>query len=171
MTHYQTLGVCPEAEDVVIRAAYRALSQRYHPDKCAPGERDAANRRMSDINRAFHVLSETASRAEYDRHWSHRAPGYTASPNRPTERRGQPIVRFSRSLRQLAVLSGTVVLIMLWGIDEKPWWQWSWELVTSGFDKPSHYIYNWPMILTILTIGVVLAIRTSRRPHLLRYWL
>jgi hypothetical protein len=60
---------------------------------------------------------------------------------------------------------------MLWGIDEKPWWQWSWELVTSGFDKPSHYIYNWPMILTILTIGVVLAIRTSRRPHLLRYWL
>ena len=32
-TYYQTLGVTPDAEDIVIRAAYKALSQRYHPDK------------------------------------------------------------------------------------------------------------------------------------------
>ena len=32
-TYYQILGVTPDAEDIVIRAAYKALSQRYHPDK------------------------------------------------------------------------------------------------------------------------------------------
>ena len=31
--HYSILGVATNAEDVVIRAAYRALVQRYHPDK------------------------------------------------------------------------------------------------------------------------------------------
>ncbi|MGI9227665.1 MAG: DnaJ domain-containing protein [Gammaproteobacteria bacterium] len=31
--HYSTLGVTQDAEDVVIKAAYRALAQRYHPDK------------------------------------------------------------------------------------------------------------------------------------------
>ena len=33
--HYATLGVLPDAEDIVVRAAYRALAQRYHPDRCA----------------------------------------------------------------------------------------------------------------------------------------
>ena len=30
-TYYQILGVTPDAEDIVIRAAYKVLSQRYHP--------------------------------------------------------------------------------------------------------------------------------------------
>jgi len=33
--HYQILGVIQDAEDIVIKAAYRALAQRYHPDKWA----------------------------------------------------------------------------------------------------------------------------------------
>ena len=30
---YQILGVLDTAEDIVIRAAYKALAQKYHPDK------------------------------------------------------------------------------------------------------------------------------------------
>ena len=31
--YYAVLGVNPGAEDIVIRAAYKALAQRYHPDR------------------------------------------------------------------------------------------------------------------------------------------
>ena len=33
MDFYAELGVAPEAEPDVIRAAYRALAKRYHPDR------------------------------------------------------------------------------------------------------------------------------------------
>jgi DnaJ-class molecular chaperone len=31
-TFYSVLGVAPNAEDCIIRAAYRALCQQHHPD-------------------------------------------------------------------------------------------------------------------------------------------
>ena len=31
--YFAVLGVLPTAEDIVIRAVYRALAQRYHPDR------------------------------------------------------------------------------------------------------------------------------------------
>jgi curved DNA-binding protein CbpA len=31
--YYAILGLTPSAEEVVIRAAYKALAQRYHPDR------------------------------------------------------------------------------------------------------------------------------------------
>jgi len=64
--HYSTLGVLPDAEDIVITAAYRALAQRYHPDKWR-GDPTEAHSRMCDINAAYHVLCNVAQRAEYDR--------------------------------------------------------------------------------------------------------
>lgn len=62
---YAILGVLPSAEDIVIRAAYRALSQRYHPDRC-PGDKTEAERRMRDINGAYEVLSSAEKREQYD---------------------------------------------------------------------------------------------------------
>ena len=40
-THYDNLKVSRGAPQEVIRAAYKALSQKYHPDK-NPGEEKAA---------------------------------------------------------------------------------------------------------------------------------
>lgn len=62
--YYATLGLTPSADPVVIRAAYRALAQRYHPDK-AGSSADSA--RMAQINEAYGVLSDPHKRAEYDR--------------------------------------------------------------------------------------------------------
>ena len=62
---YAVLGVLPDAEDVVITAAYRALAQRYHPDRWA-GDPTEAHRRMSAINHAYSVLGDRNRRAEYD---------------------------------------------------------------------------------------------------------
>jgi curved DNA-binding protein CbpA len=56
-TFYQVLGVLNTAEDLVIRAAYRSLSNKYHPDK-STGDKDIAHKRMSEINAVYDTLGE-----------------------------------------------------------------------------------------------------------------
>ncbi|MBV8688420.1 MAG: DnaJ domain-containing protein [Alphaproteobacteria bacterium] len=64
-TYYQTLGVAPDAESVVIEAAYRALMKKYHPDQGgAPAP--AGGPSAADINQAYAVLREASRRADYD---------------------------------------------------------------------------------------------------------
>lgn len=65
--YYVILGVLPDAEEVVIKAAYRALVQRYHPDKYVGGDSNEAQRRTAELNEAYDVLSNPVRRAEYDR--------------------------------------------------------------------------------------------------------
>jgi hypothetical protein len=60
---YTILGVSPSAENVVIRAAYRALMRHYHPDTNPDPE---AQRKAQEITAAFAVLRDPARRAEYD---------------------------------------------------------------------------------------------------------
>lgn len=64
MTLYDILEVSQTASFETIRAAYRSLSQRYHPDK-NPGDEEAAAR-MQQINMAFSILSSPETRAAYD---------------------------------------------------------------------------------------------------------
>ena len=63
--YYQVLGVLEDAEDIVIRAAYRALAQKYHPDKWN-GDKQFALERMKVINNAYNILSDIQKRADYD---------------------------------------------------------------------------------------------------------
>jgi curved DNA-binding protein CbpA len=63
-SHYDTLNVSPDAELVVIEAAYRALMKKYHPDQGAAAESGAS---AADINQAYAVLRDPGRRAEYDR--------------------------------------------------------------------------------------------------------
>ena len=64
--YYSILGILPSAEDVVVTATYRALAQRYHPDRWQ-GDSSEAHRRMSAINEAYAVLGSADRRAEYDK--------------------------------------------------------------------------------------------------------
>lgn len=64
--YYAVLGVLPSAEDIVIRAAYRALAQRYHPDR-HDDSNATSNERMAELNEAYAILSSSTARAEYDR--------------------------------------------------------------------------------------------------------
>lgn len=64
-THYDNLKVTRNAPAEVIRAAYKTLSQKYHPDK-HPGNADA-ERVMALINTSYQVLSDPLERAEHDR--------------------------------------------------------------------------------------------------------
>ncbi|AMO22059.1 hypothetical protein GCM10027034_23500 [Ramlibacter solisilvae] len=65
MNHYDLLEVSHGASPEVIRAAYRSLMQRFHPDK-NPGDA-ATGARAAAIAAAYDVLSDAGRRAEYDR--------------------------------------------------------------------------------------------------------
>jgi curved DNA-binding protein CbpA len=64
-TYYDILGVSRGAAPEGVRAAYRSLAQRYHPDKMH-GNADAV-RVMAALNEAYAVLSDPQQRARYDR--------------------------------------------------------------------------------------------------------
>lgn len=63
-THYDNLKVPRDASAEEIRAQYRRLSKKYHPDL---NDSPDAARIMSIINKAYEVLSDPAKRAEHDR--------------------------------------------------------------------------------------------------------
>lgn len=61
--HYAALGVSSSSDDVVIRAAYKALMLKYHPDT---NKSQGATERATAINAAFAVLGDPQRRANYD---------------------------------------------------------------------------------------------------------
>lgn len=62
--YYDILEVSRSASPEVIRAAYRSLMQRYHPDK-NPGDGQAAER-AALVVQAYETLSDATRRAAYD---------------------------------------------------------------------------------------------------------
>ena len=61
---YEVLQVRPDAGQVVIRAAFRALAALYHPDA---DESAGSTRRMAELNDAYAQLRTADRRAVYDR--------------------------------------------------------------------------------------------------------
>ena len=75
-TYYDLLQVERDATPERVRASYRKLAQKYHPDKM-PDNVNAV-RAMAAINAAYEVLSDGQRRAEHDL-WIRRAER-TAAP-------------------------------------------------------------------------------------------
>ena len=63
--HYSTLGVLPSADIEIIRAAYRVLAKRFHPDTTTAPP-DEAQKRFRQIQDAYEVLSDDSLRAKHD---------------------------------------------------------------------------------------------------------
>jgi len=62
--YYQILGVARSASAEDIRAAYRKLALKYHPDR-NPGDKQAEEK-FKEMNEAYQVLSDPQKRARYD---------------------------------------------------------------------------------------------------------
>jgi curved DNA-binding protein CbpA len=77
--YYQLLGVTPGSDQVVIRAAYKALMLKFHPD--TNGSADA-NDRATQIIAAFSVIGDPQKREAYDqsRRRSRDQPNYVSLP-------------------------------------------------------------------------------------------
>ena len=66
--HYQTLGVAPNATPSEIEEAYRALCEKYHPDKHTDNAlRELAEEKIRLAHQAYSTLRDTRLRARYDR--------------------------------------------------------------------------------------------------------
>jgi len=68
--YYQTLGVKQGASDDEIKAAYRKLARKYHPDK---NKEAGAEDKFKALSEAYEVLHDKQKRAAYD---NLRAGGY-----------------------------------------------------------------------------------------------
>src|SRR5579875_3016351 len=79
--YYRILGVTPNAEGEQVRDAWRRLISYWHPDRT---NHPAAEERAKELNRAYQVLSNPASRADYD-NW------YRAQETIPTAANGNGI--------------------------------------------------------------------------------
>jgi molecular chaperone DnaJ len=62
--YYKTLGVSKSAKPAEIKAAYRKLARKYHPD--ANKGNASAEERFKEISEAYSVLSDEKRRKEYD---------------------------------------------------------------------------------------------------------
>ena len=80
-THYEVLGVEPDAGFEEIQRAYRLLALRHHPD-VAP---DADPSTMAAINGAWSVLSDPVRRHNYDFELGHPDPPPRPAPPRPED--------------------------------------------------------------------------------------
>jgi curved DNA-binding protein len=62
--YYDVLGVSRDASEDEIRAAYRRLARRYHPDV---NKEEGAEDRFKEVSEAYEVLRDPEKRERYDR--------------------------------------------------------------------------------------------------------
>jgi molecular chaperone DnaJ len=83
--YYELLGVARKASAKDIRAAYRKLARKYHPD-LNPGDK-SAEEKFKQIQEAYENLSDTKKRQMYDQ-YGFNVPGPGGVPPRGAEYRG-----------------------------------------------------------------------------------
>ena len=115
VNYYDVLGVSPTADDFVIKAAYKALAQRYHPDKFRGNTIDAtdAEAKMRQLNEAYQVLSDPAKRREYNASFQQRAQENQQSSQQKSEQAKQQedwaiALRFYPDLTELETRLGKI---------------------------------------------------------------
>ena len=62
--YYSTLGVAKTASEKEVKASYRKLARKWHPD-VNPGDK-AAETKFKEINEAYEVLGDPEKRKKYD---------------------------------------------------------------------------------------------------------
>lgn len=66
-TFYDLLGISAEGSLDEVRAAYRRLALKYHPDVSPPGAAAENTLRFIEVQEAYETLSDPSRRASYDR--------------------------------------------------------------------------------------------------------
>ena len=117
MNYYELLEVSPHASKEVLRAAYKSLMQRHHPDKhqADSDHSSAMARRAALIVQAYAVLSDADQRAAYDAQLQHtpvRPPlptGYTAPPTHRAPAPASPSNWYLWLLATVILASGVLI--------------------------------------------------------------
>jgi len=61
--YYSILGLTNDASTTEIKNQYRKLAKKYHPDR----NNESTEKKMSEINKAYEVLSDEKLKVEYDK--------------------------------------------------------------------------------------------------------
>jgi curved DNA-binding protein CbpA len=69
---YEILELTPNASAAQIKAAYKRLAMRYHPDHNM-GDKQAEEK-FKQINEAYHILSDSLKKSRYDRRFEPERP-------------------------------------------------------------------------------------------------
>ena len=89
--YYEILEVSRNSSDEIIKAAYRTMCKKYHPDTFT-GPRAVAEERIRKINGAYQVLGHPADKRRYDALYDQRrktvARLSSASPRREAPKGG-----------------------------------------------------------------------------------
>jgi len=75
--YYEILGVSKTATADELKAAYRKLAKKYHPDvyaNASEAEKKDAEAKFKDINHAYEVLSDPQKRAAFDTYGDENGP-------------------------------------------------------------------------------------------------
>jgi hypothetical protein len=85
-THFERLGVSPDASEEQISDAYRDLARALHPDShpnASPDERERFTTQMTEVNQAWEVLKDDDRRAAYRASLQGPAPSVARGPRPP----------------------------------------------------------------------------------------
>jgi hypothetical protein len=124
-THYDNLKVARDAPTEVIRAAYKTLSQKYHPDRHAGNSK--ASRVMQIINSSYEVLSDPRRRRAHD-DWISRTESGVAADKQSGNDGGQSSI----SPPALSAAWGLLVAIVRSSAACAAWFRENWGFVVCG---------------------------------------
>jgi hypothetical protein len=144
---YKILGVARSASADEIKAAYRELVKRYHPDLfSSPGAKAKATETLRQINEAYAVIGNAERRRRYDLESAPkpqaRPSGTGPTPPRRTPRpvgrqvkvRRKPVglprlnLKFSKKWAGYSVAAATVILILVYASRSEPRLALAWTL-------------------------------------------
>lgn len=141
LTHYDVLEVSPLASAPTIRAAYKSLMQRYHPDRAASTDTKSQAQR---INAAYEVLSDAQRRRRYDAELagSRVPPRVVAGPTLPA----------APSSSRIRRVAGEIVTLLFLLVGIGAWW-WAmppaqWHVGTVQYDAGSPVVQVVARIVT-----------------------
>jgi DnaJ-class molecular chaperone len=110
--------VSAEADQEVIRAAFRALAKKYHPDTTSDTS-PAASARFREINVAHSILSNPKTRAAYDRAIAAEIigpiqsdPGEKAATGLQKQTRVMPKIQYGAAVLLVFGVGGAVLLLI-----------------------------------------------------------
>ncbi|GAK66505.1 DnaJ-domain-containing protein [Moesziomyces antarcticus] len=74
---YDVLGLSPGCTAAEIKASYKKLALKNHPDRAPPAEKEDATARFKVVGQAYELLSDERKRREYDAFRPGSTQGYT----------------------------------------------------------------------------------------------
>lgn len=117
-THYQVLGISPEANQQDIEAAYHRQCERYDPTHIADMDdemRTVAEQRIAELEQAYRILSHPEQRQQYDKENSINSQEMTEGDlQHPQPSKKQSMSAKDRWFAIGGVLAGLLLVAIIW---------------------------------------------------------